>query len=192
MSTLALLGSPVRRLTIRRSSFLYRLIDLASNFRYNSEYTGSVWSEPNQSHTLTLQRPNGETYNFTADVLISANGPLSTPLIPKLPGLSSFKGTYFHNLRWKADYDFEGKKVAVVGNGSSGIQLVVSARRRRSQRFKIMLTMPYAFPLSSPVSLPFPAFSSPTLSAREATSFPRVSPSSRLLPFLRFIRSGSR
>ncbi|ORY66919.1 hypothetical protein BCR35DRAFT_308352 [Leucosporidium creatinivorum] len=97
---------------------------LKQNFRFNSEYVGSVWSEENQSHTLTLKRPNGETYNFTADVLISANGPLSTPLIPKLPGLSSFKGVYFHNLRWRSDVDFTNKRVAVIGNGSSGIQLV--------------------------------------------------------------------
>lgn len=99
---------------------------LKQNFRFNSEYTGSVWSEENQSHTLTLKRPSGETYNFTADVLISANGPLSTPLLPNLPGLSSFKGVYFHNLRWRSDVNFTNKRVAVVGNGSSGIQLVVS------------------------------------------------------------------
>ncbi|ORY91546.1 hypothetical protein BCR35DRAFT_340447 [Leucosporidium creatinivorum] len=99
--------------------------ELEGLFRFNTEWIGSTWSEEDQSHTLTLKRhPSGETYELIADVLISANGPLSTPLIPKLPGLSSFKGVYFHNLRWRSDVDLTNKRVAVVGNGSSGIQLV--------------------------------------------------------------------
>ena len=100
---------------------------LADNFRYNSEYIGSTWSEVDQSHTLTLRRPDGTTYTHTADVLISANGPLSTPTFPKLPGLSSFKGIAFHNLRWRSDVDFVNQRVAVVGNGSSAIQFIVSS-----------------------------------------------------------------
>lgn len=98
--------------------------DLRSNFRFNSEYTGSQWSEATQSHTLSFRRPSGEQYQVVADVIISANGPLSTPLIPKLPGLDKYEGAYFHNLRWDASYDFRNKRVAVVGNGSSGVQLV--------------------------------------------------------------------
>jgi len=53
-------------------------------------------------------------------------GPLSTPQIPKIRGLDQFEGAYFHNLRWDPTVDFKNKRVAVVGNGSSGIQLIVS------------------------------------------------------------------
>lgn len=52
-------------------------------------------------------------------------GPLSTPQIPKIRGLDQFEGAYFHNLRWDPTVDFKNKRVAVVGNGSSGIQLIV-------------------------------------------------------------------
>ncbi|KAM0788798.1 hypothetical protein ACM66B_002886 [Microbotryomycetes sp. NB124-2] len=98
---------------------------LTDAFEYNSEYTGSVWSDERQEHTVTIRNTRtNETHTVVADILISANGPLSTPLIPRLPGLDSFKGVYFHNLRWDANVDLRGKRIAVVGNGSSGIQLV--------------------------------------------------------------------
>lgn len=123
------LSSPLA-VPLSRSELTRRSLDragLAQNFRYNSEYVGSTWSESDQSHTLTLKRPNGETFSHTADVLISANGPLSSPTIPNLPGLDKFKGQAFHNLRWRTDVDFTNKRVAVVGNGSSAIQLIVSS-----------------------------------------------------------------
>jgi cation diffusion facilitator CzcD-associated flavoprotein CzcO len=43
---------------------------------------------------------------------------------PKLEGLTDFKGQLLHSARWDSSYDFKGKKVAVIGNGSSGIQIV--------------------------------------------------------------------
>lgn len=71
-------------------------------------------------HTVT-----GEEELLTFDVLVSANGPLSRPLFLKVPGLHSFEGTYFHNLNWDNDVEWEGKRVALVGNGSSGVQIAV-------------------------------------------------------------------
>lgn len=43
---------------------------------------------------------------------------------PDLPGLHSFKGNLFHSATWDPDYDLAGKNVAVLGTGSSGIQVV--------------------------------------------------------------------
>ncbi|SGY78628.1 BQ5605_C008g04902 [Microbotryum silenes-dioicae] len=100
---------------------------LDDTFSYNSEFVGSTWSHSSQSHTLEVRDTQLEQiWSFETDVLIGANGPLSTPLIPKIPGLDKFKGHYFHNLRWDEGYSFEGKKIAVVGSGSSAIQFIVS------------------------------------------------------------------
>jgi cation diffusion facilitator CzcD-associated flavoprotein CzcO len=82
--------------------------------------------------TLRPTRSIGDpshSYTHTTDILISANGPLSTPLIPKIPGLNKFKGIAFHNLHWrrtqnKLGFTFENKRIAVIGNGSSAIQLI--------------------------------------------------------------------
>lgn len=56
--------------------------------------------------------------------LIVASGALSSPSIPKLPGLSTFEGDVFHSARWRHDIPLEGRKVAVVGTGASAVQFV--------------------------------------------------------------------
>ena len=62
--------------------------------------------------------------SWTADVLISGNGGLSEPAIPRLPGLESFEGTYFHSAAWDHSHDLSGRKVAVIGTGASAIQFI--------------------------------------------------------------------
>ncbi|MDG6102757.1 NAD(P)/FAD-dependent oxidoreductase [Dactylosporangium aurantiacum] len=62
--------------------------------------------------------------DWTADVLISAGGPLNEPVIPKLPGLETFRGETFHSSRWNHDLDLTGRRVAVIGTGASAIQFV--------------------------------------------------------------------
>lgn len=64
--------------------------------------------------------------HHTADVLVSAAGPLSTPKLPDIKGISSFKGRLFHSAQWDHDYDLTGKRVAVIGTGASAIQIVPS------------------------------------------------------------------
>jgi cation diffusion facilitator CzcD-associated flavoprotein CzcO len=61
---------------------------------------------------------------WTADVLVSAAGPLHEPSIPALPGAETFAGTAFHSARWDHDHDLTGSNVAVIGTGASAIQFV--------------------------------------------------------------------
>lgn len=106
--------------------------ELNDTFMFNTEYKSSKWSDASQTHTLTLwNSTTKEETNLEAEILISANGPLSTPQIPELPGLQSFKGIKFHNLRWDKTVDFSHKRVAVIGNGSSAVQLIVSTILRQ-------------------------------------------------------------
>lgn len=50
--------------------------------------------------------------------------PYSEPVWPKIPGIEQFKGHKTHSGRWVHDYDYSNKRIAVIGNGSSGIQIV--------------------------------------------------------------------
>nr|BFE66388.1 NAD(P)/FAD-dependent oxidoreductase [Dactylosporangium thailandense] len=61
---------------------------------------------------------------WTADVLIAAGGPLNEPVIPKLPGLETFRGEAFHSARWNHGAELAGRRVAVIGTGASAIQIV--------------------------------------------------------------------
>jgi len=59
-----------------------------------------------------------------ATALVSAIGILVVPKIPELQGIESFKGEVFHSARWRHDVDLHGKRVGVLGNGSSASQLI--------------------------------------------------------------------
>ena len=61
---------------------------------------------------------------YTARVLVSAAGLLSTPSVPEIPGLGVFQGPAFHSAEWDHDHDLTGRWVAVVGTGASAIQFI--------------------------------------------------------------------
>ncbi len=61
---------------------------------------------------------------YKAQFIINASGPLSTPVIPDFKGKDSFKGESFHTNDWNHDYDYKGKKVAVIGSGASAAQVI--------------------------------------------------------------------
>jgi 4-hydroxyacetophenone monooxygenase len=77
-----------------------------------------------QCWVVEAQAADGTRTKARARILISAVGAFNTPVTPRLPGLDSFQGPAFHTARWPQDLDVTGKKVAVVGNGASAMQVV--------------------------------------------------------------------
>lgn len=61
---------------------------------------------------------------FTAQFVINASGPLSTPVIPPFPGKDSFEGDSFHTNSWNHDVELKGKRVAIIGSGASAAQVI--------------------------------------------------------------------
>ncbi len=88
--------------------------------RFNEKVTSCVFDEQTQRWTVTTEK--GEV--LQADLLFSATGILHEPVIPDFPGLDRFAGKMFHTARWDNDYDMGGKKVSVIGVGSSAVQLI--------------------------------------------------------------------
>ncbi len=72
--------------------------------------------------TWRLTTTDGTTYD--ADIVVSAVGQLSNPVIPAIPGAETFAGPAFHSADWRHDVRLAGKRVAVVGTGASAIQFV--------------------------------------------------------------------
>jgi cation diffusion facilitator CzcD-associated flavoprotein CzcO len=87
--------------------------------RFNTEVERARWDDDEQR--WEIETSQGE---LTADVLIAAQGPLSDPSLPAVPGIESFEGTAFHSARWDHDHDLTGERVAVIGTGASAIQFV--------------------------------------------------------------------
>jgi cation diffusion facilitator CzcD-associated flavoprotein CzcO len=78
-----------------------------------------------QGHVVEVEDEKGMRSHISANVLISANGPLSAPKLPDIPGRGRFTGHSFHNLHWrKQSGDLRHKRIAVIGNGSSAVQFI--------------------------------------------------------------------
>ncbi len=65
-----------------------------------------------------------ERGTFSAQFLINASGPLSTPVVPPFQGRETFAGDAFHTNDWDHSVDLRGKRVAVVGSGASATQVI--------------------------------------------------------------------
>ncbi|GAA3934567.1 flavin-containing monooxygenase [Actinoplanes auranticolor] len=98
-----------------------RHFGLTPYLRLNTRVTDLVWEESTSTYTLSTEHGDSAEY----DVVISALGLLSVPRFPDWPGLDTFTGPCFHTSRWE-EHDLTGKSVAVVGTGSTAVQIVPS------------------------------------------------------------------
>lgn len=76
-----------------------------------------------------------------ADVVIAATGVLHHPMIPEIPGLDSFEGACFHSARWDHSVPTAGKRVGVIGTGSTAIQ-ITSALVPSVEKFSLFQRTP--------------------------------------------------
>ncbi|HKF79281.1 MAG TPA: NAD(P)/FAD-dependent oxidoreductase [Thermoleophilaceae bacterium] len=96
-----------------------RRYGVLERIRTGTEVTRATWNEERGRWRLATAAGDHE-----AEVLITACGQLSVPKVPPIPGLDSFEGPAFHTAEWRHDVDLAGKRVAVLGTGCSGIQVV--------------------------------------------------------------------
>ncbi len=95
--------------------------DLRGHIRFNALVTSAVYGESTGKWTVTTADGNEVRARF----LVAATGVLSVPYFPEVPGRSDFRGESYHSGMWPAvPVDFAGKRVAVIGTGSSGVQII--------------------------------------------------------------------
>lgn len=95
--------------------------DLRKHYQFGTSVTEAVYDEPSLSWRVGLD--NGE--QRTARYLVLAVGPLSSAMMPQLPGVERFHGQVYHTGRWPhSGVDFADKRVGVIGTGSSGLQAI--------------------------------------------------------------------
>jgi 4-hydroxyacetophenone monooxygenase len=94
------------------------------SIRFRTEVTAARWDEDSATWAVTVRTPDGEEEVLTARAVISAVGQLNRPNIPAIAGLDRFEGPWFHSAQWDHGVDYAGKRVAVIGAGASGFQIV--------------------------------------------------------------------
>ena len=107
---------------------IFRKHNIGKQTHFGANFLRADWNTERQTYLIQFEDVTNPSDNFTfeAEVLISAIGGFSTPLIRPtgLPGIERFQGTCFHSARWDYNVDLEGKRVAVIGNGCSACQFI--------------------------------------------------------------------
>jgi len=95
--------------------------DLRRDIAFGARVTSATWDDGSSRWTVTAA--DGRVWR--AQFLVAATGVLSVPFFPDVPGRDDFTGVQLHTGLWPAEpVDLAGKRVAVVGTGSSGVQIV--------------------------------------------------------------------
>ena len=124
--------------------------ELRRDIRFNTRVTAATF-EPAAgavpSH-WTVATDDGQTHR--ARFCVMASGCLSSPNLPDIAGRDTFSGDMYHTGRWPHEgVDFTGRKVAVIGTGSSGIQSIPLIAEQAAQVTVFQRTPNYAVPASN-------------------------------------------
>nr|HMS78775.1 NAD(P)/FAD-dependent oxidoreductase [Burkholderiaceae bacterium] len=106
---------------MRYFDFVARRLDLRRSFQFDTRVTRAEWDDARRVWVVTTSR--GETWE--APHCVMATGPLSVPKDPEIPGIARFRGELYRAAKWPHHpVSYAGKRVGVIGTGSSGIQFV--------------------------------------------------------------------
>jgi cation diffusion facilitator CzcD-associated flavoprotein CzcO len=100
------------------------------------------------------QIETGSGEKVTADVFITACGALHQWRYPDIDGLEKFEGAMFHSAAWDHDVPLEGKRIGVVGNGSSGVQMMAPLSEVASQLTLFQRTAQWIMPVGNKAYTP--------------------------------------
>ncbi|MFZ3141002.1 flavin-containing monooxygenase [Polaromonas sp.] len=97
-------------------------LDLRRDIEFNTGVTGARFDE--RRNLWHVQLDSGKT--VTARYLVTALGLLSATNVPDIKGIETFQGAQYHTGAWPEGVDFKGKRVGVIGTGSTGIQVITA------------------------------------------------------------------
>ncbi len=115
---------------------------------FNEHVTGARWDE--DEATWLVHTTTGV---YRARTVIASYGPLANASLPKIPGLDTFGGKIIHTARWDHDYDFTNKSVAVIGTGSTAVQVIPELVRQAGLGGRVRVfqrTAGWVFPRANP------------------------------------------
>lgn len=117
--------------------------DLRKDIELDTRIASAVFDEATDRWTVTSEA--GAT--ITARFVVMATGVLSVTSVPDVPGLEDFEGRWYHTGYWPQEpVDFTGKRVAVVGTGSSGIQTITEVAKKAASLTVFQRTAHFAVP----------------------------------------------
>ncbi len=109
-----------------------RRFGIWDNIHFSQQVTRAVWAD-GKWRIETSGGQTGGGMTDEGDVVIAATGILHHPSYPDIEGLDSFRGVQFHSARWDHSVPLDGQRIGIVGNGSSGVQMVSALAGRAAK-----------------------------------------------------------
>lgn len=129
---------------LRYINFVADRLDLRKHFQFNTRVTRAEWDEKQAIWRVTTDK--GEVYEAT--YCIMATGPLSIPKDPEIPGLERYKGELYRAAKWpEKEVTYAGKRVGIIGTGSTGIQIVQEIGPKCGELFVFQRTPSFTMPM---------------------------------------------
>ena len=113
---------------------------------FNSDLKEARWDAERSLWHLKFGRPDGSTFEADANAVVSAVGVFANPKFVDFAGSEQYGGKIVHPTQWSPDYDVAGKSVAVIGNGSTGVQLVAPIAQEAKQVYVYQRTAQWISP----------------------------------------------
>jgi cation diffusion facilitator CzcD-associated flavoprotein CzcO len=130
--------------TLRYVGHVAEKFNLRQDILFNRKLVRADWNETTRDWHLTLD--TGE--RMVAKFLITAVGALSVPTLPRIPGIEDFSGVACHTANWPHEpVSFQGKRVAVIGTGATGIQTIQEVAKSAAQLTVFQRTANWSAPL---------------------------------------------
>ena len=115
---------------LRYLEYVSQKFDLLKDIKFSTDVTSAIYNQEKSYWSVK----GGNDVTYKARILITAVGILSEPTFPNIPGIENFQGDYFHTAKWpKTPVTFNGKNVAVIGTGASGVQTIQEVAKSANQ-----------------------------------------------------------
>jgi cation diffusion facilitator CzcD-associated flavoprotein CzcO len=132
--------------TLRYLNHVADKFDLRKDIQFRSRVKSAHYQDGSRSWKISIE--DGSSY--TTRFLITAVGPLSAPTMPRIPGVDTFKGESYHTGLWPHHpVSFEGKRVAVIGTGATGVQTIQEVAKTVGQLTVFQRTPNWCKPLKN-------------------------------------------
>jgi len=128
---------------LRYANYVADKFDLRRDMQFDTRVVAVEWCDDVARWRLTTAA--GE--RFEAPFCVMATGCLSVPITPTVPGAAGFRGEVYHTGRWpKEPVDLTGKRVGIIGTGSSGVQAIPELARQAAHLTVFQRTPVYTVP----------------------------------------------
>ena len=129
--------------------------DLRRDIAFGTEVRSLTWDEQAAIWDIRAEGPDGEV-RLRSNAVITGVGFLNRPNLPDIDGMAEFEGPSWHTARWPDDVEWRGKRIAVIGTGCTGYQLVPELAREAARVTVFQRTPQWLLPVPGYLS-PYPA-----------------------------------